>query len=259
MSDTNHSEITCRHCQYVFQGNFCPNCGKSSKETTFNLRYLGNKLVGAADLTGGFFRSIYKLLVKPGSSIRDYLSGNTSVLSNPIKMFLILGAVSTWLCIKFQFFVNPEGQYAASDPVGFGLENIAGYNKHSGEYFMFFTLTGVPLFALFSWLVYRKRKYNFVEHFVLNIYIAIAQFVILMVFTPLLMQRDPNMGYVYGAFNFGYNFWAILIVFNRYRFKDFGIMLLAVVPPYLLIYYFNYVLYLLSPPAFWAFLDSVLH
>ena len=156
---------TCAHCNHKFEGNFCPNCGKSIQKEEFNASFLWEKFIDAFDLSKGFLHTILLLFIRPGTSIRKYLSGKTAEFSNPFKICLILGAISTWIAVHYQFFGEGMNQQI-SDPLGFGLPSINGYNKHSGQYFLFFSITGILIFSFFSWIVYFRQSYNFIEHLV---------------------------------------------------------------------------------------------
>jgi len=107
--------------------------------------------------------------------------------------------------------------------------------------------------------VYLKQSYNFIEHLLLNIYIATGQFAIFIGYSPILIYSNEKLQMtVYGFLNIGYNLWVVLTIFKKYRIGWIFMAAAAVLPPYIAVYYFNYFMYRLSPPAFWAFLDAVL-
>ena len=92
MSEEEHICTTCgRH----FAGNYCPQCGQSSRIGRYSFKKafllfldvwgLGNR---------GMFRSIRDLFLRPGYMIRDYLKGMQMAYFPPFKMLFLLFALS---------------------------------------------------------------------------------------------------------------------------------------------------------------------
>lgn len=92
MTDEEHVCPTCGR-QYV--GNFCPQCGQSSKIGRYSMK---NAFLLYLDVWGlgnrGMFRTLRDLFLRPGYMIRDYLSGMQMAYFPPFKMFFLIGALS---------------------------------------------------------------------------------------------------------------------------------------------------------------------
>ena len=92
LSEATHE---CASCGTVYQGNFCPRCGQSSKIGRFSFK---KAILLFLDVWGignrGMFRSIRDLMLRPGFMIRDYLRGMQSAYFPPFKMFFLLAALS---------------------------------------------------------------------------------------------------------------------------------------------------------------------
>ena len=106
-------EHVCPTCGRHFVGNYCPQCGQSSKIGRYSFKKafllfldvwgLGNR---------GMFRTIRDLLLRPGYMIRDYLSGMQMAYFPPFKMFFLLIALSllvnTGMNIKLENHIEKQ-------------------------------------------------------------------------------------------------------------------------------------------------------
>lgn len=118
MSDDNH---VCHTCDRQYVGNFCPQCGQSSKIGRYSFK---NAFLLFIDVWGlgnrGMFRAIRDLFLRPGYMIRDYLRGMQMAYFPPFKMLFLICALSllveTGLNIKginrYQQYMNNEKVYA---------------------------------------------------------------------------------------------------------------------------------------------------
>ncbi len=248
--------MNCRKCGFEVTSNFCPNCGHSSQAVRFDWKYLSQKFVQSFDLSKGFFFTLKQLVVQPGLSLRQYIRGETSGYSNPIKLFLIVGAVTNFLTYQYSIFTDD-----LTEPTFYGLalHDLKGYYKYSTRYFSFFTLTAMPFFSLASWLIFIKKGFNYTENLVFNMYVGVGQFLILLVFIPVITYvRGETIVTIYGFFNIGYNIWALLYFFQVVSLRGAFLATLAVLIPQLTVFFLNYFLYRVLPQNFWVFLDNVL-
>ena len=117
MSEEEHICTTCgRH----FAGNYCPQCGQSSRIGRYSFKKafllfldvwgLGNR---------GMFRSIRDLFLRPGYMIRDYLKGMQMAYFPPFKMLFLLFALSllvnTGVNIKGENFIKEQQERFEKD------------------------------------------------------------------------------------------------------------------------------------------------
>ena len=117
MSQENH---VCPTCGREYTGNFCPQCGQSSKVGRYSFM---NAFLLFIDVWGlgnrSMFRSIRDLFLRPGYMIRDYLRGMQMAYFPPFKMLFLICALSllieTGLNIKginrYQQYMEAEKEY----------------------------------------------------------------------------------------------------------------------------------------------------
>ena len=245
---------TCLNCGHRIDLHYCPNCGQKATVRRYSARYLVAELVDSLDLNRGMLHTLWSLATRPGTAIRGFVLGKRVHFSNALKLFLVIGAVATFLTFRFRYFtVSGEPQY------GFELPDWEGYYAYAIKYFTFVNSLPIPLFAVFSWLIFRESGFNYIENLVMNIYVAIGQFMLLIAMTPALISTYDFAIVVYGPLNFAYNVWVVMYFFNAVSFKGLFKSMLAVVIPQALSYFFNYGVYLLIPDTFLKWLDAFLN
>jgi hypothetical protein len=91
----------CRNCGAPAAGNYCANCGQ---ETSLALPSAGRFLREAAGryvaFDGRFWRSIHRLLFRPGILTRDYLEGRRRRYVRPARLFVGL-SIALFAVLRF--------------------------------------------------------------------------------------------------------------------------------------------------------------
>jgi len=105
----------CRNCGAFAPGNYCPNCGQ---ETSLTLPSAGRFLREAAGryiaFDGRFWRSMHRLLFRPGVLTRDYLAGRRRRYVRPGRLFVGL-SIAMFALLRL-FVSTPEVVEAAAAP-----------------------------------------------------------------------------------------------------------------------------------------------
>lgn len=82
----------CKNCGLHFTGNYCPNCGQSSKTRRLSFMNMVDDTVGlVTNLEGGMPRTIVDLFWRPGEMIRDYIFGKRKGYMKPLPLLFGLG------------------------------------------------------------------------------------------------------------------------------------------------------------------------
>ena len=88
-------EHVCPTCARQYVGNYCPQCGQSSKIGRYSFK---NAFLLFIDVWGlgnrGMFRALRDLFLRPGYMIRDYLRGMQMAYFPPFKMFFLIFTLS---------------------------------------------------------------------------------------------------------------------------------------------------------------------
>jgi hypothetical protein len=167
--------MNCKNCDQIVDGNFCTHCGQSTKVAKINFtNFLGEFSDSVFQVNKGLLYSMKALFVRPGDSIREYLTGKRKNHFKPIAYAFTLSTIY-FLVTKFtgsNTFIN---------------DVIAGWSSYPGtiekaskplvilnwfaENYAYTVLILLPLYALASYLAFLKTGFNYLEHFVLNAYI----------------------------------------------------------------------------------------
>lgn len=95
VSPLSHEEHKCKTCGTVYQGNYCPRCGQSSRINRYSFKSTFLLFIDVWGLGNrGMLHSIRDLLLRPGYMIRDYLKGMQMAYFPPFKMLFLLTALS---------------------------------------------------------------------------------------------------------------------------------------------------------------------
>ena len=162
--------MKCLNCAEKIDKNFCPNCGQKTSTHRFSLKYIFDYAVlsGIFSIHSGILYSLKSLFTRPGHSIREYIGGSRIRYINAFTLLLLSITVTLLIdeysTLKFSDIVN-------SDNEGFTLE-FESFAKENPRIIYFLNL---PLMSIASYLFFRKCKFNFAEHMVLNTYNTVAQ------------------------------------------------------------------------------------
>ena len=150
---------------------YCADCGQPAHHGRLTLRGVFTRLVtDAFDLDRGIVFTALALFRRPGGAIRDYVSGRTVRYTNPVKYFLLMGALAAvaYLTLGFERAMEAflgTAQGAADDP-------FTGFvNRH----FTLVMAATLPFMTAASRLLFRRAGYNVAEHAVFNVYVFAQQ------------------------------------------------------------------------------------
>lgn len=172
----NKNSIECSNCYTIYEGNYCNNCGQKAGVERFTLKHLpGEFLHGFFHVHGGLIYTIKELFIRPGVTLRGYISGKRVDYFNPFT-FLVLISIAGGFVYKWSGVPDHmnENFLASGETIRF-----------TGKYFSYRMLLTIPAYALMCSIIYRSFKYNFAEHLIINTFL-ISQSMVLMVFWMLI-------------------------------------------------------------------------
>lgn len=161
-------QVTCKNCGLTYSGHFCSNCGQPAATHKLNLHFIWH------DIQHGFFHfdkgvlfTAKELFTRPGDSIREFIEGKRVKHFKPISLVIILATFYGLLRHLFHFSILDKK--SVSEIQGVDYENL---NEWISHHYSWIILLSIPMFSVASFVVFRKQGYNFIEHFVLNSYMA---------------------------------------------------------------------------------------
>lgn len=213
--------MNCKNCNQVTNGNFCSNCGQSTKVDKINLsNFLKELSESIFQINRGFFYTMKALFVSPGHSIRAYLNGKRK---NHFKPIAYVFTLSTLYFILSQFldsetFLNDFTKGFAngandSEEDAKQLAMLDWFAKH----YAYTILLLLPVYTFASYLAFFKTKFNYLEHFVLNAYIIGQQAIFYSLFSilNLMVTNDDFLAIITLCCSIFYAFFVFWQFFSK--------------------------------------------
>lgn len=184
--------IICKNCNHHFEGMFCNNCGQSADTHRLDYKFLFKNLRKnfLKYFHGGIFYSAMQLFKRPGHTIRDYIEGKRVKHFEPIALLITLATLYGVLYHMFgiNLFVDVSNNSSAAQTSNMNLIN----NWFSGNYSLA-TLLSVPIYAIASFSIFYKQKYNFIEHVYLNTFLGSQRILLHLLIFPLFVIYNGTL------------------------------------------------------------------
>jgi len=127
----------------------------------------------------GLFFTIKELFTRPGFAIREFLEGKRAGRFKPLATLVV---VATAYSLLYRLIPPDLGRIAKGSAEFALLETL---NSWMGKYYALMELALLPLLAFSSWIAMRKYGHNYVEHSVIQTYLAAQRITVGIVFIPL--------------------------------------------------------------------------
>jgi hypothetical protein len=198
-------EHVCQNCGFRGAGHYCPQCGQRYDTHRFTLPHLLHEVFHLfTHVEQGLIYTLKELLLRPGDMQRRYLAGQRTRFQKPFSLFFLACTLTAL------------GQYGIKSLVA----RWYGVSDDSGDYFRhYFALMQVgllPLYALITWLFFRRDRYNYAEIAVVVLYsLSLLLNVILLLNALRLIWPHFETRYVELPLVVVYNTWTYLRLFPQ--------------------------------------------
>ncbi|MGV4414639.1 DUF3667 domain-containing protein [Chryseobacterium sp. T1] len=181
----------CKNCTNDIEQNFCSHCGQK-KYKRIDRKYLIDEIQYIAIHTNkGFFYSIKKILKNPGQTARDFIEGNRVNHYKPIYLAFLLSGLSTFIAYNIIDFNSMIVKYYAD--MGLPVTTSNQVIAKVSNYISFLSLLLIPIFAIFTRLMFRKEGQNYYEHVIMNAFFQCFYTIIYILIYPLLYIFKENV------------------------------------------------------------------
>ena len=148
----------------------------------FSFKKVGEMLLDILNLERGIGYTIKWLIIAPQKAIYEYLFEDRKRMVRPFPFLLLVTAIATFLSLKIllpddnilQFLQNDPDWEKFPPPLQQLLTTIV---PHIKRYFNLIFISGLPVTALATYLVFKPAGLNLAEHLVLNTYIYCIQII----------------------------------------------------------------------------------
>lgn len=158
--------IKCLNCDEETSGNFCSNCGQKTAihRIDFKNFITHDFLHGLFHVEKGMLFTAKESLIRPGKAAIDYIEGKRIRYYNVFYFILLLIGLNLFFSNYYDQLVEIyDGNSAkvVNDALGIKFEHFIS------DYAKILIFSFVPLFAINSFILFRKRKLNFSEHIII--------------------------------------------------------------------------------------------
>ncbi len=208
----------CNNCNSEFQGNFCSNCGHPKKLQRIDGHYILSEIASVFNFHKGIFYTIKELLIRPGRSVKTFISEDRNRLVKPIMFLIVASLVYTLFIEIFHFkdgYINYNSEDQPDSGIGMIFQWICGHYGYSNIIMALFI-------AIWIKVLFRKYNYNFYEILILLCFIMGIGMLMLALFGA--MESILKINFLeYGLYIFFiYAFWAIGQFFDKSRIINYG-------------------------------------
>lgn len=184
-------ETCCKNCGTVFTGNYCNNCGQPAETHKINFHFLWHDIQhGLFHFDKGILFSIKQLFTRPGHSIREYIEGKRIKHFKPVSLTILMATL--YALVYHLFHLN---LFEFNDTRSFSKIENNELNEWIFNHYSIVTLATIPLFAIASFVVFRKQGYNYTEHIVLNSFAAVQRITVHLFFLPVFHFFHTQKGF----------------------------------------------------------------
>jgi len=223
----------CSSCNHTFSGNYCGHCGQAVKLKRIDGKYVMHEIVHVLHLEKGIFFTIKELLVRPGKSVRTFISEDRSRLVKPV-IFIILTSVIYTICSHWVH--HPEGNYTPAERSMISdLKVVFDWIQHHYGYANL--ILGIFI-TLWLRLFFRSYPYNFFEILILLCFVMGIGMLLLAISSIIEALSGLHLARITEALSLIYCTWAIGQFFNKSKISSyltaFGAYLLGMISYYIL-------------------------
>ncbi|MBC7936231.1 MAG: DUF3667 domain-containing protein [Rhizobacter sp.] len=152
----------------------------------------------------GLFHLLKSLAIKPGTTAREYIQGKRKRYFSPFTFFLILMTIfvlSNTYFLKERKVIEPSTKVLQHIPTEEGKKKYMAtigrvntsqnfFRKHGN----IVAMIAVPVISFFTWLFFRRKKFNYAEHLTANMmFVAFSNLVFTVIIFPLAGLLKPGL------------------------------------------------------------------
>ncbi|MBW7676351.1 DUF3667 domain-containing protein [Chryseobacterium chendengshani] len=177
--------IKCKNCGNLFEGKYCNQCGQSAKTKRINYEFLWEDIQhGLLHYDKGISYSLKKLFEKPGYIIEDYIEGKRINHFRPISMVIVMATIYALI----YHLLDLNHRTALDDSSGLLLEKVF-------EHYYWFVVSTIPIYALTTFMVFKKTGYNFYEFIIFEAFKTSQRLLVHILFLPILYFLKDKSGF----------------------------------------------------------------
>jgi membrane-associated HD superfamily phosphohydrolase len=222
----------CLNCDRPLAGNYCATCGQKASTHRYSLQHFieHDFIHGVWHVDKGIFFTLRALFTRPGHSIREYIEGKRVNYFPFVTLIVLILAISALLApyshIKLADLM-PEASKAMTN----------SFESFATKYPKIILLIAIPVNSLFSFIWFRKAKFNYSEHLVLNSYKTAAELIFGLTFSiiAIFYTNISVLSLIYFVLSGGvgiiYGVWFYYQFFSKSVYSKKGVLIRSISIP----------------------------
>jgi hypothetical protein len=177
--------------------------------------YLWGKILAVLNFEKGLPFTLWQFAIYPSKAAQEYLFGDRKKFMDPIKFTVLAVAIGTYIIVNYMASENNSFDQLAGIEDEKIKEGLVYLGTLFNDYYNISLFLNIPLYAIMTKLLFKKKALYFAEHIVVNAYLyAVATFsaVFLLAFPK---DRNFIVMNVFGLFIFVYLVWAYKKIFEE--------------------------------------------
>jgi hypothetical protein len=196
----------CKSCNQPIVGNFCSKCGRSVNLKKIDKHYVMHEVSHLLHLEKGFFYTVKELFLRPGKSIRTFITEDRNKLMKPIA-FLIFSSLVFTLC---EYLFKANVIYQQKENLDLNKSSYGAIINWTKDHWGY---TNIMISIFIGWCLrsfFRQYKYNLFESIVLICFVTGQSMLIFAMFTPFVSFLGTGLYLLLSSVvTYGYAVWAI--------------------------------------------------
>jgi hypothetical protein len=130
---------------------------------------------GLFHFDSGILFTIKELFTRPGHTIREFIEGKRVKHFRPLSLIIV---ISTIYGLLFHYFHVQQQLDVKITGIENAPEKIEKLSDWMATHYAWVTLLTIPFYAVGSFFAFKKQGYNFIEHCVLNSFLAAQRLIV---------------------------------------------------------------------------------
>jgi hypothetical protein len=207
--------MNCKNCSTKINQNYCPDCGQPTKLKRIDGQYILSEIGSVLNFDKGILFTIRELLLRPGQSVRKFVSDDRNRLVKPIIFIIITSLIYSLI----NHFFHIEDSYVKFEEA---KQSTTGYIfKWIQDHYGYANIIMGIFIAFWTKLLFRKYNYNFFEILILLCFVMGIGMLIYSFFSLFQGLFQIDLMQISGILSFLYSAWAIGQFFDKSKFLNY--------------------------------------
>lgn len=207
--------VICSNCNQDVSESYCSKCGEPAKLKRIDSHYILHEIEHILHFEKGIFYTVKELLIRPGQSVRTFISNNRSKLVKPIVFIIVTSLIYTvvnhFFHIEDSYINFDKPKVMAANAVNEWIQHHYGYANIIMGVFIAFWLK----------LFFRKYGYNFFEILILLCFVMGISMLIFAFFALIQGLTHFQVMQISGVVYILYSIWAIGQFFEQKKYINY--------------------------------------